>query len=181
MGRGLAYVAGSKAKPPSGSTRTWTVPPCAVRPPNIFAKRRSYKLIYGAAQWAGAEARVTTFEAYTSDGGIGESQVGIPSLRGLAEVVEEEVSPLGDHHDEGVVKGDRAALVVRQAIVFEELQEHVEDVRVGLLYLDEENHRAGATDGLGELPALLLLADVAWWGAHHHPGGAAAVHVLRHT
>ena len=36
-------------------------------------------------------------------------------------------------------------------------------------------------DGLGELAALLLLADVAWWGAHDHPEGGVALHVLRHT
>jgi hypothetical protein len=42
--------------------------------------------------------------------------------------------------------------------------------------------RAGAAmDGLGELAALLLLADVAWWGAHDHPEGGVALHVLRHT
>jgi hypothetical protein len=49
----------------------------------------------------------------------------VSSLRGLAVIVEDEVRRLGDRHVEGVVEGDRAALVARQAIVFEELQEHV--------------------------------------------------------
>jgi hypothetical protein len=55
---------------------------------------------------------------------------------------------------------DRASLGVRESAVVEDLQQDVEDIRVGLLDLVEEQDRVGpAPDLLGQL-AGLLVADV---------------------
>ena len=57
---------------------------------DLFAQGRFYELTYGATQRASAEARVATFEGYTSDEGVREDQVDVLSLCDLAEVVEKE-------------------------------------------------------------------------------------------
>src|ERR1044072_928061 len=71
------------------------------------------------------------------------------------------------HNQHGVLKIDRAALRVGQSPVVENLQEYVENVRVRLLYLVEEDDAVGASaDCLGQLPALLV-ADVSRRRAYH--------------
>jgi hypothetical protein len=68
---------------------------------------------------------------------------------------------VGRHDQEHVFEGDGAALGVGEAAVLEDLQEHVEHVRVRLLDLVEEDDAVGlAADGLGEL-ASFSVADVA--------------------
>ena len=47
------------------------------------------------------------------------------------------------HHDDGVLEVHRAALAVGEAPVVEHLQQHVEDVRVRLLDLVEQEHEYG--------------------------------------
>ena len=78
---------------------------------------------------------------------------------------ESEVHALGDvpgaevrgHDDHGVLEVDHAALGVGQATVLEDLQERVEDVRVGFLHLVEQHDRERlAAHLLGELAALLV-------------------------
>ena len=65
------------------------------------------------------------------------------------------------HDDHGVAEVDRAALAVGQPAVVEQLQEDVEDLRVRLLDLVEQDDGVrAAPHGLGELAALLV-ADVA--------------------
>ena len=65
------------------------------------------------------------------------------------------------HDQHGVLEVDRAALAVGQAAVVHHLQQHVEDVGVGLLDLVEQHDGVGpAAHRLGELAALLV-ADVA--------------------
>ena len=65
------------------------------------------------------------------------------------------------HDDDGVLEVDGAALAVGQAAVVEDLEQDVEDVRVRLFDLVEEDDLVGpAADGLGELAALFV-ADVA--------------------
>ena len=65
------------------------------------------------------------------------------------------------HDDDRVLEVDRAALAVGQAPVVEDLQQHVEHVRVRLLDLVEQDHLVRPpADRLGQLAALVV-ADVA--------------------
>ena len=85
----------------------------------------------------------------------------------------------GHDHDR-VPEVDLAALGVGQLPVLEDLEEDVEDVRVGLLDLVEEDDRVRlAAHGLGELAALVV-ADVAGRRADE-PGHGVLLHVLRHV
>ncbi len=62
---------------------------------------------------------------------------------------------VGRHDDDGVLEVDDAALTVGQATLFEDLQQRVEDVGVGLLDLVEQHDRERlAAHLLGELAAL---------------------------
>src|SRR5580693_8474167 len=64
----------------------------------------------------------------------------LPGLGGLRR--REPVRPeVARHDDEGVAEVDGPALPVRQPPVVEELEEDVDDVRVGLLDLIEQDHR----------------------------------------
>ena len=65
------------------------------------------------------------------------------------------------HHQHCVGEVDRATLPVGEAAVVEHLEQHVEDVGVGLLDFVEQDQRVRpAPDGFGELAALVV-ADVA--------------------
>ena len=67
---------------------------------------------------------------------------------------------VGGHDEHGVAEVDRAPLRVGQPALLENLQQRVEDVRVGLLDLVEQHHRERlAAHCLGELAALVV-ADV---------------------
>ena len=84
------------------------------------------------------------------------------------------------HDHDRVPEVDLPALGVRQLPVLEDLEEDVEDVRMGLLDLVEEHDRVRlAADGLGELAALVV-ADVARRRADE-PGHRVLLHVLRHV
>ena len=75
----------------------------------------------------------------------------------LETVADERRTHVARHNDDRVFEVHRAALVVRQAAVVEHLQQHVEDVRMRLLDLVEEDDRVGfASDGLRELSALVV-------------------------
>mmetsp|Transcript_4404 Transcript_4404/g.13970 ORF Transcript_4404/g.13970 Transcript_4404/m.13970 type:complete len:959 (-) Transcript_4404:401-3277(-) len=68
---------------------------------------------------------------------------------------------VGREEDDGVAEAHRLPLAVGQDAVVEQLKERVEDVRVRLLHLVEENDAVGPVPhGLGELTALVV-ADVA--------------------
>ena len=85
----------------------------------------------------------------------------------------------GHDHDR-VAEVDLAALGVGQLPVLEDLEQDVEDVRVGLLDLVEQDDRVRlAAHGLGELAALVV-ADVARRRADE-PGHGVLLHVLRHV
>ena len=72
------------------------------------------------------------------------------------------------------------ALRVGEATVVQNLEQDVEDVRVCLLDLVEEEHCVRlAADGLGELPALVV-AHVARWRADQ-PRNRMLFHVLAHV
>ena len=84
------------------------------------------------------------------------------------------------HDDDRVLEVDGAALVVGEAPVVEDLQQHVEDVGVRLLDLVEQDDAVRPTaHRLGELAALLV-ADVAGRRADE-PRDAVALHVLAHV
>src|SRR4051794_32790102 len=84
------------------------------------------------------------------------------------------------HDHDGVPEVDRAALRVRQPPVLQDLQEDVEDVRVGLLDLVEEQHAVRlAAHRLRQLAALVV-ADVARRRADQSRHGVL-LHVLRHV
>src|SRR4051794_22361028 len=85
----------------------------------------------------------------------------------------------GHDHDR-VPEVHRAALRVGQATVLEDLQEDVEDIRMRLLDLVEQEHAVRlAPHGLGELAALVV-ADVAGRRADE-TGHGVLLHVLRHV
>src|SRR5579862_8025363 len=66
-------------------------------------------------------------------------------------------SEIGSHDDDGVAEVDGAPLTIRQAAIVEHLQQDVEDIRVRLLHLIQENHRIGpAAYGLGQIAAFLV-------------------------
>ena len=78
------------------------------------------------------------------------------------------------------LKLDRAALAVGEAPVVEDLEQDVEDVRVRLLDLVEQDDLVGPpTDGLGELAALLV-ADVPGRRADE-AAHRVLLHVLAHV
>src|SRR5215207_7613783 len=68
---------------------------------------------------------------------------------------------VGGHYDDRVLEVDRPTLGVREAPVVEDLPERVEDVRVGLLDLVEEDDRVGSPADLLRELSRLLIADVA--------------------
>ena len=84
------------------------------------------------------------------------------------------------HDDDDVLEVDRAALAVRQPAVVEQLQQHVEHLRMRLLDLVEQHDRVRPpADGLGEL-AGLVVADVSGRRADHPRHGVLLL-VLRHV
>ena len=84
------------------------------------------------------------------------------------------------HDDDRVLEIDRAALTVGQPSVVEDLQEHVEDVRVRLLDLVEEHDRERTpAHGFGELAALVV-ADVSGRRADQTRDGVLLL-ILRHV
>ena len=64
---------------------------------------------------------------------------------------------VGRHNDDRVLEGHLAALAVGQATIIEHLQQDVEDIRVSLLHLVEQDHAVGTTThSLGKLTALVV-------------------------
>ena len=87
---------------------------------------------------------------------------------------------VGRHDDDGVGEVNLAALAVREPALVKDLQQEVEDVRVGLLDLVEEHHGVRtAPHGLGELAALVV-AHVSGRGAHELAHGEL-LHELAHV
>ncbi len=87
---------------------------------------------------------------------------------------------VGGEEDDGVAEIDHAADVVGQFAFFQDLQEHVHHVGMGLFDFVEEHHGIGAAaDLFGELAAFLV-ADVAGRRTDH-AGGVVAFHVFAHV
>ena len=84
------------------------------------------------------------------------------------------------HDQDGVSEVDGSTLAVRQPSVVEDLQEDVEDVRVGLFDLVEQDHLVGPPpNGFGQLAAFLV-ADVPGRCADK-PRHGELLHVLAHV
>ena len=87
---------------------------------------------------------------------------------------------VGGHDDDGVLEVHRPALGVGQPSVLQDLEQGVEDVRVSLLDLVEQDHGERlAAHLLGQLAALLL-SDVPGRRTEQ-PGHRVLVHVLAHV
>ena len=86
---------------------------------------------------------------------------------------------VGGHDDDGVLEVDGVAEAVGELAVFKDLKQDVEDIRVRLLDLVEQDDGVGRTlDALGELAALLV-ADIARRRADEL-GDGVLLHELRH-
>ena len=84
------------------------------------------------------------------------------------------------HDDDGVFEIDGAPLAIGHAAIFEQLQQRVEHVGVGLLDFVEQHHGVRpAAHRFGQLPAFIV-ADVARRGADQ-PRYRMFFHVLRHV
>ena len=84
------------------------------------------------------------------------------------------------HDQDGVAEVDRAALAVGETALFQDLQQRVEHVGVGLFDLVEQHHAERlAPHGLGELAALFV-ADVAGRRTDQTADGVL-LHVLAHV
>ena len=108
---------------------------------------------------------------------VSSSETAKPS--GVLRAISDGPDVRGHDHDR-VAEVDRAPLGVGQPAVLQDLQQDVEDVRVRLLDLVEQQHAVRlAAHGLGELAALVV-ADVAGRRADE-PRHGVLLHVLGHV
>ena len=89
-------------------------------------------------------------------------------------------SDVAGHHDDGVLEVDGAALAVRQAAVFEDLQQHVEDIGVGFLDLVEEDHGIRPAPDRFRKLAAFLVTDISRRRTDQARSGEL-LHVFRHV
>ncbi len=99
---------------------------------------------------------------------------------GFSEILDHLTSEVRGHDDEGVFEIHRPSLTVGHPAVFKDLQEGVEDLRVGLLDLVEEHHGVGPPPHrFGEV-APFLVADIAGRRADE-AGDGVLLHEFRHV
>ena len=97
-----------------------------------------------------------------------------------AQLLDPVAPDVAGHDDDGVPEVDRPPMAIGQSPVIQDLEQEVEDLRVGLLDLVEEDHAVGAPPHrFGELAALLV-ADVARRRADHAGHGVPLL-VLAHV
>ena len=86
---------------------------------------------------------------------------------------------VGSHDDHRVFEVHGAALAIGQAAIVQHLQQHVEDIGVGFLYLVEQQHRIRfAAHRLGQITALFV-THIARWRANQ-TGHRMLFHELAH-
>ena len=69
------------------------------------------------------------------------------------------------HDNQGVLKVHAAALAIGQAAIVQNLQQHIEHIRMGLFDFVQQDDAVGVTAySLGQLTALII-AHIAWRGA----------------
>src|SRR5271163_2064014 len=89
-------------------------------------------------------------------------------------------SKVRGHDQHRVLEVNGAALRVSETAIVQHLQEDVEDIRMRLLDLVEQDHRVGtASDCLGQL-ATFVVTDISRRRADE-PGDRMLFHVLRHV
>jgi hypothetical protein len=87
---------------------------------------------------------------------------------------------IGRHDQDDVAEIDLLAVVVGQLPVVHDLQEDVEEVRMGLLDLVQQQHAVGIlVDAVGQ-QAALVEADIAGRRADQ-PRDRVALHIFRHV
>ena len=97
-----------------------------------------------------------------------------------AHLLDHLAAQVGGHDDHGVLEVHRAALAVGHAAVVEHLQQHVENIRMGLLHLVEQDHAVGlAPHRFGQVAAFLV-ADIAGRRADE-AGDGMLLHELAHV
>ncbi len=87
---------------------------------------------------------------------------------------------IGGHDDHGVLEVDRPPVAVGQAPVVQDLEQEVEDFRMGLLDLVEEDHAVGATPHRLSQLATFLVTHIAGRRTNH-TGHRVALLVLAHV
>ena len=92
---------------------------------------------------------------------------------------QEPCAQIGREQHDGVAEIRFAAHGIRQLAVFQNLQKHILDIRVGFLNFVKQHDAVGAAaDGLGELPALVV-AQIAR-GRTQQAGHGVLLLILRH-
>jgi hypothetical protein len=131
------------------------------------------ELLLEVVEDLGLDLGVLFFEFLLFAGGLGaEAELDFAVHVGGADVT--------GHNDDRVAEVDAAALGVGDVAVFEDLQQHVEDVGVSLFELVEQDQAVGlAADLLGEL-ATFVVADVTGGGADE-AGDVVLFHELGHV
>jgi hypothetical protein len=87
---------------------------------------------------------------------------------------------IGGHDDDDIAEIDLLAVVIGQLAVIHDLQEDVEEVRVGLFDLVQQQHAVRMlVDAVGQQTALIE-TDIARRRADQ-PGHRVALHVFRHV
>ena len=98
----------------------------------------------------------------------------------LAQLHDQLAAEVRGHDENGVLEINRSAVAVRHAAVIQDLQQHIENIRMRLFDLIKENDRIGFTPHrLGQMAALLI-AHIAGRGADQ-PGHRMLLHELRHV
>src|SRR5690625_110172 len=86
---------------------------------------------------------------------------------------------VGRHHDNRIAEIYGTTLRIGQPAIIQHLQQDIEDIRMSLFHLVQQNHRIGlAAHGFREIAALLV-ADVTWWRPNQ-PSHRMLLHVFRH-
>src|SRR5581483_1076472 len=95
-------------------------------------------------------------------------------------LVEQGSTDVRGHDNNRIAEVHRAALGVSQLAIFQNLEQHVEDIGVSLFDFVEQDHTVGLTaNSLGKLTTLFI-ADISW-RCTNQAGSCMALHKLRHV
>ena len=86
---------------------------------------------------------------------------------------------VGGHHDHGILEIHHAALPIRQPAVFQNLQEHVEHIRMRLFHFIQEHDGIRLPAHFFRELAAFFIADIAWRRADHARNGVF-FHIFAH-
>ena len=121
---------------------------------------------------------VNPVEKFRPEGAVQLLQHPLPRCLG-PQFLDPTAADVAGHDDDGIAEIHRAPMTIGQPPLVEQLEQRVEDLRVGLLDLVEQHHAVGPpADRLGQLAALLV-PHVARWRADE-PGDGVPLLVLAH-